>query len=90
MNEGISFGDKLYPDFSPFAVLSVEIEMGGDRFANFREANRVSGIGKTPKGYVWHEAEDGMTMQLIPKAIHSPENGGPSHRGGIANIKAKK
>lgn len=89
LSKGIIFGYKLYPNYDDYAVLTVYIEMSKNRSANFARANKIAGFEKTPKGYTWHEVEDTAKMQLVPSHIHNPALGGPSHRGGIANLKAQ-
>jgi len=46
-------------------------------------ANAAAGLDSTPKGYVWHHAEDGKTMQLVPREIHKSVG----HTGGAAVIR---
>ncbi len=45
--------------------------MKGNRSTDFIAANRAAGYKYTPKDYVWHLAPDGITMQLIPRDLHS-------------------
>lgn len=35
---------------------------------------------KEPKGYTWHHHQDGITMELVPSALHNnvPHTGGAS------------
>jgi filamentous hemagglutinin len=51
--------------------------------ADERLANAVVGLKSTPKGYVWHHVEDGVTLQLIPKSL----NNSVKHTGGAAVIR---
>jgi hypothetical protein len=77
----ITFKDG-YPDFSPYATKSVEIDMVGDYAVDFERANKAAGLpGKLPpEGYTWHHKEDGVTMELIPDVINNkvPHTGGAS------------
>jgi hypothetical protein len=70
-----------YPDFSPHAVKSVEIDMVGNA-SDFGRANEAAGLpGKeAPKGFTWHHKEDGVTMELIPSDLNNkvPHTGGAS------------
>ncbi|PTL75692.1 HNH endonuclease [Vitiosangium sp. GDMCC 1.1324] len=71
-----------YPDFSPYAVKTVEIDMVGKNSADFRSANAAAGFpgSESPKGYTWHHKEDGVTMELVPFDINKnvPHEGGSS------------
>jgi A nuclease of the HNH/ENDO VII superfamily with conserved WHH len=77
----IKYSDKGFPDFSAHTEASVEVKgLVGKYGPDAKLANEAIGLSKTPKDYVWHHVEDGMTMQLIPKAIHDafPHTGGAS------------
>lgn len=69
-----------YPDFSPHATHKVEINMTGNDAVDFKAANEAAGLSRTPKGYTWHHKEDGVTMELVPSALHGnvPHTGGAS------------
>lgn len=88
--------DEGFPDFSPYtAKLSgadgklvagkVEIPMKGEN-ADFSAARSAMAdkLGvkdwKEPKGYTWHHHQDGITMELVPSALHNnvPHTGGAS------------
>ncbi|HEX5748538.1 MAG TPA: HNH endonuclease [Archangium sp.] len=75
----ITFKDG-YPDFSPYAKKSVEIDMIGDHSQDFKNANKAAGIegSNPPKGFTWHHKEDGVTMELVPQDLHNkvPHTGG--------------
>lgn len=76
----ITFKDG-YPDFSPYAANSVEIDMAGN-VNDFKRANEAAGIlgVDVPKNFTWHHKEDGVTMELVPSAINNkvPHTGGAS------------
>jgi hypothetical protein len=76
---GIPFDAQGYPDFSSVAVKTVKIEQTGTRGGDFRAANRLAGLQKTPRGYTWHHHQDGVTMQLVPRDIHQQTG----HTGGF-------
>ncbi len=38
------------------------------------------------KNDVWHHHQDGVSMMLVPKNVHSVRNGGVAHSGGRAVI----
>jgi hypothetical protein len=38
------------------------------------------------KNLVWHHHQDGKSMMLVPKKVHSVANGGVAHTGGRAVI----
>ncbi|MEL7496808.1 MAG: HNH endonuclease [Planctomycetota bacterium] len=81
----------LAPDFSktPHYLFDSsrsiqKIVLTGSRDADFRLANKLAGLGRTPKGYTWHHLDDlneltgECTMQLVKTKPHSKA----SHSGG--------
>lgn len=83
-----------FPDFSPFAVVSVTIEMKGNRDyvlpdGDFGKANLEAGFDrslgekKAHPNHTWHHHEDRRTMQLIPTDLHEEFR----HSGGVWVIK---
>lgn len=82
----VPFTGTGHPDFSRYAVKKVEIKMIGDQYMDRKQANKISGYQKTPKGYTWHHHHDGKNMHLVPKDIHEAVD----HTGGAAIVKSKK
>ncbi|MDR7335406.1 RHS repeat-associated core domain-containing protein [Roseateles asaccharophilus] len=76
---GVPFDRDGYPDFSGFAVITVQIKQTGSRAGDFRAANAKAGYTTTPKDYSWHHHQDGVTMQLVPSDIHAITG----HHGGF-------
>jgi len=90
-----------YPDFSPYKhpnVEPVKIEVATPKnYANdYVAANKSAGLGpnsnppvfdmkKPPEGYRWHHMEDGKTMMLVEKDIHTEF----LHAGGQSIINGK-
>jgi hypothetical protein len=64
----------------------VDIPMTGDNGIDFPAARKAMaerlGVEKfnEPRGYTWHHHQDGVTMDLIPSALHNnvPHSGGAS------------
>lgn len=79
-----------YPDFSPFSKQTVKIDMdlAGDRAKDFKAADEAvrkalnDPTWQKPKDMVWHHVEDGTTMQLVPKDVHTPAQ----HTGGVSVV----
>jgi RHS repeat-associated protein len=80
----VRFKSTGFPDFSPYAKAEVEVEgLNGNYGHDAKLANQAAGFAKTPKGFVWHHVEDGVTMQLVPTEIHNAVR----HTGGAAIIR---
>src|SRR5690606_24089024 len=47
----VPFTGTGHPDFSRYAVKKVEINMTGNQYLDRKQANKISGYQKTPKGY---------------------------------------
>ena len=77
---GIPFDGDGYPVFSGVATKEVKIELSGNRRIDAKRANQVAGLDATPEGFVWHHHQDGTTMQLVPRDIHTRTG----HDGGFA------
>lgn len=77
---GIPFDKKGHPDFSSVSKKDVEIEFTGSRRKDVKAANEAGGYKKTPEGHVWHHHQDGTTMQLVPRDIHTKTG----HDGGFS------
>ena len=81
---GVRFTEQGFPDFGPYAKAEVKLSsLTGVYRADERLANAAVGLKKTPKGFVWHHVEDGVTLQLIPKSLNSSVK----HTGGAAVIR---
>lgn len=81
---GVKFTEQGFPNFKPYSQAEVEISNLTGRYSiDSRLANAAMGYPSTPQGYLWHHVEDGVTMQLIPKAVH----GSVRHTGGAAVIR---
>ena len=88
-SKGLRFTKEGYPDFAPHAKQLpngknyVEIEYTGSRKADIAAANRKAKLGKTPRDWTWHHAEDMKTMYLVPDELHKAVK----HSGGVATYK---
>ena len=89
----VRYSKEGYPDFSNHLnhpeVKTVDLPDGfsKNRTPDYREANKRVGKevewgDKAPEGYRWHHHQNGITMQLVPEAIHEMF----PHAGGIANL----
>lgn len=79
-----------YPDFSPHAVRSVDVEglQGNHSKAptgDFGKADAKAGSVADYKNNTWNHHENMVTMQEVPKDIH----GEFTHRGGVSNLKSQ-
>ena len=84
--KGVLFKENGYPDFTPYADITVEVEgLTGNRKQDAKKANDASGFTETPEGKTWHHVEDGKTMQLVPEDLHYEVK----HTGGAALLKNK-
>lgn len=81
--EGVRFDADGYPDFSPYAIEEVEIDMKGNYTTDYDDANKAAGLAQKPEGYTWHHHQDGKTMLLVPTDLHSAVK----HTGGVSVIK---
>ena len=76
---GVRFTNQGFPNFKPYAQAQVKLKgLTGIYATDAQLANQAMGYPGTPQGYVWHHVEDGVTMQLIPRSVHSsvPHTGG--------------
>jgi len=81
---GVRFTRAGYPVFTPYAIERVRVPgLTGVYRPDADAANARAGLRSTPKGYTWHHAEDGRTMELVPTALNRIP-----HTGGAAAIKA--
>lgn len=74
-----------YPDFTPYAIKQVDIEITGKQPIDAARANARRGLKTTPNGMTWHHVENTKTLQLIPTELHDAVR----HTGGVANKKGK-
>lgn len=81
--KGVRFDEEGFPDFSPHALYSVEIDMEGNRTTDYTKANEAAGIEEIPDDYTWHHHQDCKTMQLVPTDLHNEVR----HTGGVSIIK---
>jgi RHS repeat-associated protein len=81
----LSFDSKGNPDFSPYALAEVKIQMKGNRTSDFVEADKAAGFKTRPTGYTWHHHQDGETMQLVPTDLHKRV----FHYGGVHTVKKR-
>ncbi len=79
---GVPFDAQGFPDFRAAGVVKAEVKITRTttRPGDYREANKAAGFAQTPKGYIWHHHQDGVTMQLVPATIHHATG----HTGGYA------
>lgn len=83
---GVPFTKQGYPDFSDYSKAQVRLNrLTGDYYQDSFRANRAVGLDKTPLGHTWHHVEDGKTLQLVPRSIHSEVR----HTGGSSIIKSQ-
>ena len=81
--EGVRFSEAGFPDFSPYCLNEVEINVTGNRKTDAGLANKEAGYEKTPENYEWHHVEDCRTMQLVPWDLHRTVK----HTGGVSLIR---
>lgn len=80
-----------FPDFTPYAEKIVRVpNLTGNRNKDTKLALDVLGMSDyNKKDMVWHHHQDGKTMLLVPKSVHSVPDG-VAHTGGSAVIKHNK
>ena len=76
---GVRFTEDGFPDFGPYAHslpngrMSVQIRMTGDYGRDATRARIAAGFkrpGDVPADHIWHHAQDGRTMILVPRDLH--------------------
>ncbi|OBU28940.1 HNH endonuclease [Photobacterium kishitanii] len=81
-----------FPDFTPYAKKIVRVEGLAGKMP--KDANLAMDLlsmqDYNRKDFVWHHHQDGKTMMLIPRSVHSVVEGGVAHSGGAAVIKHNK
>ncbi len=94
-NVNVTYSKEGYPDFSPYSHPDypdpVEINMTGNNYNDFKEANKAIGLSgaNPPDGYTWHHLEDGKHMLLVDSDIHDATSGGFPHTGGASIVRNK-
>ena len=94
-NVNVTYSKEGYPDFSPYSHPDypdpVEINMTGNNYNDFKEANKAIGLSgaNPPDGYTWHHLEDGKRMLLVDSDIHDATSGGFPHTGGASIVRNK-
>jgi len=84
---GVRYDANGHPDFSPYAKVTVPIEMTGNRAHDYAKANIAAGYTKTQKhtGYIWHHHQNGRDMMLVPGEIHKAAK----HSGGVSLLNSQ-
>lgn len=79
---GVPFNMHGFPDFSRYAVKTVDVGSFSNDNADFSAANKKAGLPgtKAPDGYAWHHTQENGKLQLIPSDIHNAAK----HTGGAA------
>lgn len=81
-----------HPDGPPYGG-KIEIEQTGKNSTDFSAANRewerIHGQ-PPPKGYTWNHNEDGATMELVRRDVHSRSESGAAHTGGASIVKSQE
>jgi len=88
----VKFDDDGFPDFTTYSKKTVRVDgLTGDMANDVPLAMEKAGL-KTydKKNYVWHHHQDGKSMMLVPRDVHSVRNGGVAHTGGRAVIEHNK
>lgn len=92
--KGVQFDAQGFPVFDPYAKVDWQPK-GGGQFtgdwkmdvtaanADMREQYPHLDWAQFTDGYTWHHVEDGRTMQLVPRDLHTAVK----HTGGVAVIK---
>ena len=81
----IKYDKNGFPDFTKHSKQTVKakVKLTGDVKTDVRN----NGLTPADKNHVWHHHQDGKTMMLVPKTVHSTLQGGAAHTGGAAVIK---
>lgn len=81
-----------FPDFTSYAEKIVRVEgLTGYNPKDAQLAMQTIGMSDyNQKSMVWHHHQDGLSMMLVPRNIHSISMGGVGHTGGGAVIKHNK
>ncbi|WP_050923484.1 HNH endonuclease [Vibrio harveyi] len=82
---GVVFVDyDGFPDFTPYAEKIVRIDgLNGKMDHDVALAMKKLNLNEyDQKNMVWHHHQDGKTLMLVPRNVHSTVNGGLHHSGG--------
>jgi len=85
----VRFDANGFPDFAPYSVRTVRVKgLTGKMTVDIPKAMEATGMRNYDSTkYVWHHHQDGKSMMLVPRSVHSVRNGGIGHTGGRAVIK---
>jgi len=88
----VKFDKDGFPDFTPYSKKTVRVDgINGDMTNDVPLTMKKAGITTyDKKAMVWHHHQDGKTMMLIPRNVHSVKNGGVAHTGGRAVMQHNK
>lgn len=89
----VTFDAHGFPDFTPYSKATIRVGPGltGKNPHDSNLAMKKAGMTSFDKeNYVWHHHQDGLTMMLVPKNVHSTRQGGVAHTGGNAVIRHNK
>ena len=64
--EGVEIDEEGYPDFSPYAIENVEIDMQGNYTTDYKEANAAAGLEEKPEGI------PGITTRIARRCCWCP------------------
>lgn len=84
-NIRVYYKENGYPDFTPFAAVTVILNEFTSYHRDFHEADKLAGFTPSnpkPTNHTWHHHEDGKTMQLIPTKVNDEfkHTGGNAYR----------
>ena len=82
---GVVFVDyDGFPDFTPYAEKIVRLDgLNGKMDHDVALAMKKLNLNEyDQKNMVWHHHQDGKTLMLVPRNVHSTVNGGLHHSGG--------
>lgn len=84
---GVPFSYEGFPQFENYAIATVRFGEGfaGDYDTDFRKSNHRAGFSRQPRGTVWHHHEDGKTLLLLDRDLHSDVR----HWGGVRVIQER-
>jgi RHS repeat-associated protein len=84
----VRFDRDGFPDFTPYSENTVRVSgLTGSMNSDIPRAMQASGLDSYDStNFVWHHHQDGQSMMLVPRSVHSVRNGGVAHTGGRAVI----
>src|SRR5690625_1581462 len=90
-----------FPDFSKYVhpkvkPVTIKVNKPKNHQKDYRRANKEAGLGKNtdppitsstkpPEGYTWHHHQDGKTMVLVEREVHTEF----THQGGASMVQKK-